>query len=361
VGGNGHSLRIMKAVKRTILVNKKALKKQASLYDSEDYDQFRDLLYEGDCVPMSSWQETSFPSCSKLHEMDFSGKARTGELEYLTSGGYNDIFYIENSALPVSEEVIVKILSYDDTDFTDRNFDRVRRDGLVLERSTKSSYVLDVFGYCGFSIVTPYAVDGTLSDRIHHWRKKKSKPQNERLKLATEAALGLAAVHNIDGEGLSSVAHADLKGGQYLFINGRMKLADFNRARFIRRNSTAPDTACTYTVGKNAGKYRSPEEYMYLPQTAKVDTWALGGILFHILTGHEVWSGVSTNKAEKLIIIGHLPKIGKHVLEGDDPVDKILSKAIDMCYVYDPEDRPKPGKIALFLQNKYTQMFGRDI
>ena len=46
-------------------------------------------------------------------------------------------------------------------------------------------------------------------------------------------------------------------------------LGDFNRGRFLRRNSTAPDTACPYTIGKNDAAFRSPEEYEYLPQTSK--------------------------------------------------------------------------------------------
>ena len=40
-------------------------------------------------------------------------------------------------------ELVMKILQYG-TDYTDRNFDRVRRDGLILERLTKSNEEDDV-------------------------------------------------------------------------------------------------------------------------------------------------------------------------------------------------------------------------
>jgi len=123
------------------------------------------------------------------------------------------------------------------TDYSDRNFDRVRRDGLILERLTKSPYgkrctffphyqdvhsstttfdvltssffcqVLNTYGFCGFDVLTPYADGGTLSSKLRKWGhgKLKLSPMT-RLQYAVDAASGLAAVHDIDGEGLSSVA-----------------------------------------------------------------------------------------------------------------------------------------------------------
>ena len=49
--------------KRTIYMNKKDLKEQERLLDSDDFS-YRDPLYEGECVPMQPWQETSFPNCN---------------------------------------------------------------------------------------------------------------------------------------------------------------------------------------------------------------------------------------------------------------------------------------------------------
>lgn len=131
---------------------------------------------------------------------------------------------------------------------------------------------------------TAYADGGTISDEIDYWRRGKIElTSKERLKYAVEMSGGLAAVHDIDGEGLSSVAHGDLKGSQYLFLNDTLKLGDFNRGRFLRRNTTAPDTACPYTIGQNDHSFRSPEEYEYIPQTSAIDIWALGSILQYLL------------------------------------------------------------------------------
>ena len=220
-----------------------------------------------------------------------------------------------------------------------------------------SVLVLDTYGFCGFAVLTPYADGGTLSSKLHNWRRGREELTPEkRLQLAYEAVAGLAAVHDIDGEGLSSVAHGDLKGAQYLFLNDVMKLGDFNRGRFLRRNSTAPDTACTYTIGRNDAAFRSPEEYQYLPQTSAIDVYAVGSILYEILTGNEVWYNTSERKAQKLIIDGELPKIDDEYLESQNPVDVALREAISMCYVYNPQDRAKSADVAEFLRKKLSEL-----
>jgi hypothetical protein len=89
---------------------------------------------------------------------------------------------------------------------------------------------------------------------------------------ATQASIGLAALHNVDKEGRASIAHTDISPSQFIQIDGIYKLNDFNRARFLRWNDEK-DKACPYSVGKNPGKNRSPEEYAYKPQSEKVSTW----------------------------------------------------------------------------------------
>mmetsp|Transcript_23350 Transcript_23350/g.39775 ORF Transcript_23350/g.39775 Transcript_23350/m.39775 type:complete len:450 (+) Transcript_23350:203-1552(+) len=315
------------------------------------YD-YRDPLYEDDCIPMQSWQETSFPTCSTIHELDFYSKSRSREFAYLTSGGYNDIFTLEDIH-EVDPKLAIKILA-EGTTYTDRNYDRVRRDGLILERSTKSRYVMDIYGFCGFLVLVPHAGEGNLPKAI---RRQTDMTSLQKLQYAYEVSAGLAAVHDIDGEKMSAVTQGDLKADQYLFMDGVLKIGDFNRGRFLRRNSTAPDTACTYTIGVNDAAYRSPEEYKYLPETSAIDVWAVGSLIYHILHRYEVWDDIKTNEeAQQKVMDGKLPKIADEYVESDDPAIKAMLDAIDMCYVYDPEKRAKAWDVSSFLEKKLDEI-----
>lgn len=157
--------------KRTIHVSKEAWKNQERLKHSDDF-RYRDPLYENDCEPMQWWQETSFPNCNVFHEFDFSGKARTNEFSFFAQvrflsllspaknccnmysktciisftcflkykkGGYNQIWWANEYSKEQDPELIIKILKWGSL-YSDRNFDRVRRDGLILERLRQSPY-----------------------------------------------------------------------------------------------------------------------------------------------------------------------------------------------------------------------------
>jgi hypothetical protein len=87
---------------------------------------------------------------------------------------------------------------------------------------------------------------------------------------ATQAAIGLADLHNIDSEGHASIAHTDISPNQFIKVNGIFKLNDFNRARFIPFSTKGNSTSCLYRVGNNPGKNRAPEEYKLEPQSEKV-------------------------------------------------------------------------------------------
>ena len=72
------------------------------------------------------------------------------------------------------------------------------------------------------------------------------------------------------------------------------------------------------------------------------------------MTGRDVWSDTPTRKAQKLIIEGEMPDFPK---PSGDQVDVILRKAIDLCYVYDPEERPNAKEVVTFLDREFSKLY----
>jgi serine/threonine protein kinase len=103
-------------------------------------------------------------------------------------------------------------------------------------------------------------------------------------------------------------------------------------------------------------QFRAPEEYNYIPETAAIDVWALGSIFVELLTGHGAWRGYTVEKAQKLIAKGDLPPLDDKVKNSSDPVDQVLQKAIELCYVFDPKDRPKAGIVVDFLKTEAEKL-----
>ena len=70
-----------------------------------------------------------------------------------------------------------------------------------------------------------------MDDLLRSWRNGEVElTSRERLQYALDAARALRDLHNVDGDGVPSVTHGDLKEHQYLFgEDGRLMLGDFNK------------------------------------------------------------------------------------------------------------------------------------
>lgn len=104
-----------------------------------------------------------------------------------------------------------------------------------MERLTFSPHVINVFGFCGHSVITEFAEGmrvGTLAD-------KSAKTSLARLKIARDIAMGLADVHSIDGEGNATFVHLDINPANVVSIGGTLKLNDFNIGIIRRWNQTS--------------------------------------------------------------------------------------------------------------------------
>ena len=166
-------------------------------------------------------------------------------------------------------------------------------------------------------------------------------------------AAAITDMHNVDLEGRPSIAHTDITPSQFLLTaEGKWKLTDFNRVRFLRKNITAESVPCSYIVGRNPGKFRSPEEYNHTEQTSAIDVYSMGNIFYSLLTGRWPFENRKTKEAQRLIKNNQRPPIDDAIRESDDPLDVAMLKAIERCWEQDPVERASAREIEKFLETE---------
>ena len=281
---------------RTIYVSKKALEKQAKLHNSESYDGSKpDIFEKDDCERLYEWQLTSYPSCNIILEQDMtdlgwslppslSSSSNNNDnveeivkVKILGNGYFRDVWkltHVDDTTQQQQRQqrhgpsYVLKTMRYFHS-FSERNYDRHRRDAVATERLTASEHVVDIYAFCGNSGVFQYADGGDLEENVWNNDDEDEKSgsddgdvavddghnlikvwnSTEKLLVAYQLAAGVADVHRLN------IAHADISHGQFVYVSeeGRFRLNDFNRCRFIRWNKKLQDF-CPFKVGSNPGE-----------------------------------------------------------------------------------------------------------
>jgi serine/threonine protein kinase len=292
-----------------------------------------------------AWQKFQFPTCNILHEINLphlEERSVEGPLGFLANGYWRDVWAVDSSYN--NETAVLKIMRLKH-DIDAHNFDRHRRDGLVMERLTGSPHVIDPYGFCGNSVLTeflPKTLD-KVAKGLDPSLVKYTLTRLDRLQLALGAARGLAALHEIPG---GPIIHVDLGARQFLVgEDGNVKINDFNRCRFMGYYKSTKQP-CDFRIQIAPGTDRAPEEYRELPsQNEKLDLFSFGNVLYIILTGREPWPyyywGYAEPIIQRLIVWGIKPSLPQRVRRSDPE----LSELMYLLYALNPEDRPTAADV----------------
>ncbi len=208
----------------------------------------------------------------------------------------------------------------------------------------------------------PYLVTELLEGETLRARLRRGVPPTPRaIAWATQIALGLAAAH---GEGL---VHRDLKPENiFVLRDGRVKILDFGLARPMPGSPCLrdgdPNTLPGLVVG-TAG-YLAPEQARCQPAVPASDLFALGAILFELLTGARAYQRDTVVETLQAVLEDDPPP--PSALRPDVPpwLDRVVARCLakdpgdrfqsarDLAFVLEPGpdmDRPARGRARRFL------------
>lgn len=130
--------------------------------------------------------------------------------------------------------------------------------------------------------VMPYVEGETLEERIV---REGPLPVEEALRIAREVADALAHAHE------KGVIHRDIKPSNIMFEAGHAVIADFGVARAVGAAGPEGMTATGLAVGTPA--YMSPEQASGGKVDGRADVYALGCVLWEMLTGEPAFQGAT--------------------------------------------------------------------
>jgi len=166
-------------------------------------------------------------------------------------------------------------------------------------------------------------------------------PPRKAIQYATQVARGLAAAH------AKGIAHRDLKPENLMILSGdHVKILDFGLAKLLRADPS-PDRTSDDDTGPVAGtltitgailgtpSYMSPEQVRDQPSDHRTDIFALGTILYEMLTGRRAFDGPSPADRMTAILTSEPPPLSVEIEDATPGIGAIIAH----CLEKSPADR----------------------
>lgn len=163
-------------------------------------------------------------------------------------------------------------------------------------------------------IVMAYYEGETLKRRL----ESGPLPIADAIDVGMEVAEGLAKAH------AQGVVHRDVKPGNLIVTDDGVKILDFGLAKFADAlQLTAPGS----TIGTYA--YMAPEQVRGEDATERSDVWALGVVMYEMLTGAPPFHGTYPEAMFHAIKYEPLPLMRTVRPEVPEPLERIVAKALE--------------------------------
>ncbi|MCG3192761.1 MAG: Serine/threonine-protein kinase PknD [Thermoanaerobaculia bacterium] len=265
--------------------------------------------------------------------MEIAPGTRLGPYEIVSrigAGGMGEVWRARDSRL--GRTVAIKVLPKEfaqDRDFC-RRFEREAR--IISRLNHPNICTLHDVGE-GY-LVMEFVEGESLAERL----RKGPLPIREALRYGAEIALALDQAHR------AGVIHRDLKPGNIMVTNTGAKLLDFGLARSEAtpdaedKTVTAPLTETGAIVG--TVPYMAPEQLEAKPADARTDIFALGAVLYEMITGQRAFQGASRASLIAAILNTEPAPVSTHQPLTPRSLEHLMGK----CLAKNPDERWQSAK-----------------
>jgi serine/threonine protein kinase len=265
--------------------------------------------------------------------MSLASGTKLGPYEILApigAGGMGEVYRAKDPRL--GRDVAIKVLPTSFSSDSDRlkRFEQEARAAGVLNHPN-ITIVYDIGAHDGAPYVVQELLEGeTLRGELAGGRFSPRKA----IDYAVQIAQGLAAAHE------KGIVHRDLKP-ENLFVTkeGRVKILDFGLAKLTQPEGSAAvtslPTATEPGVVMGTLGYMSPEQIKAKPADARSDIFALGAILYEMLSGNRAFRGDSAGETMAAILKEEPPDLSVT----NDGISPGLERIVRHCLEKNPERR----------------------
>ena len=269
--------------------------------------------------------------------MPLSAGTRLGPYEVVApigAGGMGEVYRAKDTRL--DRTVAVKVLPshLSDNPEARQRFDREAHAISSLNHPNICT-LHDVGHQDGVDFLVMEFLEGeTLADRL----AKGPLPTELVLKYGIEICEGLERAHK------SGVVHRDLKPGNVMLTKTGAKLMDFGLAKATPA-AAAPASSLTMTIAEQpltargtivgTFQYMSPEQTEGKEADARSDIFALGAMLYEMVTGKRAFSG----KSQASMVAAILASEPAPISVAQPMTPPALAQVVKGCLAKDPEER----------------------
>jgi eukaryotic-like serine/threonine-protein kinase len=253
-------------------------------------------------------------------------------LALLGTGGMGEVYRARDSQL--KREVAIKVLPH----FVSLDPNRLWRFEQEAQAAAALNHpnILAIHQFGSFE-GAPYLVSELLEgETLRQQLERGSMPIRKTIDYGAQVGRGLAAAHD------KGIVHRDLKP-ENLFVtkDGRVKILDFGLAKLTKDRSASDDQGTAINLGTDPGivmgtvGYMSPEQVRGKAADHRADIFALGAILYEMLSGKRAFARPTSTETMTAILNEDPPAISQAAPSAPPGLQRVVQR----CLEKNPEQR----------------------